>query len=58
MVQMYIRITDISCDRYIIVCIKNALKPRLYAQYAHRCKYTPGGRFAPGVHFGHVNGAL
>ena len=36
----------------------DSLKPRLYAQYAPRCKYTPGCKFAHGVYFGHINGVL
>ena len=34
------------------------LKPRSYAQYTPGANIHPGCKFAPGVYFGHVNGAL
>ena len=37
---------------------KHFLKPRSYAQYTPGANIHPGCKFAPGVYFGHVNGAL
>ena len=45
------KMRGLSCIACILSLLRMNVKPRLYAQFAPRCKFTPGCKIAPGSKF-------